>query len=132
MKKRTRDLSTEPTLKETDYPRIEDIDYPKPVKMTKNHVLYLVAGAVFWGAIISLAGKILIWPDISIKFLFGICIILTCMVTLFVQDGLGGFDIEKPKHWFFIPIGSWVLVILWACVEALFLGEAPFFFEFFS
>lgn len=124
IKKKASDSISESTIKKTEYPRIEDIEYAKPVKMTIYHLLFLITGAAFWGILISLVGKIFIWPDISMSFLFGVCIILTCIVTLFVQERCGGFDIEKPQHWFFIPIGSWVLVLLWACVEALFFGEA--------
>jgi hypothetical protein len=101
------------------------------MRMTKKHFGYLLSGLLFWGFLLGFVFKSIFWPDISIKKSFVICTISTVYFTLYWQSACRGFDFEKPIHWFFLPIASWILFLIWVGVESIFIGEPGYLLEFF-
>jgi hypothetical protein len=45
------------------------------------------------------------------------------LFTLIAQKGLGGFPKRHARHWFFYPLISWFIVLLFNTIEALFGGN---------
>jgi hypothetical protein len=94
--------------------------------INKKHINYLILGIVFWGLLIGGIIKIFFWPEITLVEIEIIYIVLTAFITLLMQWYAGGFYIRTPKNWFYIPLGSWAIVLIWVKVETFIAGGNSF------
>ena len=101
--------------------------------MKLSHLKYLFLGIAFWGIAIGILAKI-IYPDLSKSFIeiLALYTLITLLITFLIQWYIGGFPVKSPKTWFFLPLVSWIILLVWGNIEGVMIGYEPTFLKLFD